>query len=273
MIDINHEDISIRKQCRLLGIARSNIYYKPKPAKNEAFIANEIHEIWLAMPMYGYRKITKELGRRGYEINHKKVRRIMFDMRIMAIYPRPKTSVSNVQHKKYPYLLRELIISFVNHVWQVDITYIKLSKGFVYLVAIIDVYSRFVIAWSISVTLEADFCLETLAEALKKGHKPEILNTDQGVQFTSTEWIKMVEGANIKVSMDGIGRWADNIYIERFWRTAKHECLLLYSFENVKSVRSVTAQFIDTYNNKRLHQSLDYLTPAEVYSKTKTCIT
>jgi putative transposase len=269
MLDENNADISIRKQCSLMGIARSNIYYRHRPKKDDTSTANEIHEIWLSMPMYGYRKITKELERRGYEINHKKVRRLMCDMRIMAIYPRPKTSISNAQHKKYPYLLRELTIAFINQVWAVDITYIKLSTGFVYLISIIDVYSRFIIAWSISLTLEEGPCLETLAEALKTGYKPDILNTDQGVQFTSQKWIDMVENADIKVSMDGVGRWADNIYIERFWRTIKYECLLLHSLQSVKQVRTLTDEFIKFYNSKRLHQSLDYLTPAEVYLEHK----
>jgi putative transposase len=269
MIDKGLDQISIRKQCLLLGVFRSNIYYCPKTAEDESILANEIHEIWLAMPMYGYRKITKELQRRGYDINHKRVMRIMCDMCIVAIYPRPKTSISNAQHRKYPYLLRDVKIVRIDQVWQTDITYIKLASGFVYLMAIIDVYSRFVVSWSISLTLEVGACLEVLDMALQKGRKPEILNTDQGVQFTSSEWIKMVENADLMVSMDGIGRWADNIFIERFWRTAKYECILLYSFKNVKEARKVIDEFIEIYNGKRLHQSLNYLTPEEVYLKNK----
>ena len=273
MVDKEHAQISVRKQCALLGIVRSNVYYCAKEPQDESVLANEIREIWLAMPMYGYRKITKELQRRKYTINHKRVRRMMHDMRIMAIYPKPKTSISNAQHKKYPYLLRDVKIVYVDQVWETDITYIKLPNGFVYLIAIIDVYSRFIISWSISITLEVAFCLEVLASALQKGRKPAILNTDQGVQFTSLEWIKMVENADIQVSMDGIGRWADNIFIERFWRTAKYECALLYSFKTVKEVRKIMAEFIEIYNRKRLHQSLGYLTPEEVYFKNRSVVT
>lgn len=270
MVDKEHAQISIRKQCVLLGVFRSNIYYCSKEPEDESVLANEIHEIWLAMPMYGYRKITKELQRREYNINHKRVRRMMHDMCIMAIYPKPKTSIGNAQHKKYPYLLRDVKIVCIDQVWETDITYIKLPSGFVYLIAIIDVYSRFIISWSISITLEITFCLEVLAAALQKGRRPDVLNTDQGVQFTSLEWVRMVEDADIKVSMDGIGRWADNIFIERFWRTAKYECVLLYSFKTVKEARKIIGEFIEIYNGKRLHQSLGYLTPEEVYLKNKS---
>lgn len=267
MVNKEHELLSVRKQCSLLGVSRSNIYYCPEAPPDEAMLANEIHEIWLDMPVYGYRKITKELQRRGYKVNHKRTRRMMRDMRIMAIYPKPKTTVINIQHKKYPYLLRELKIVSRNHVWAIDITYIRLPSGFVYLIAIIDIFSRFIVSWSLSTTLEVDFCLEALESALQNWLRPEILNTDQGVQFTSSEWIKTVETAGIKVSMDGVGRWADNIFIERFWRTAKHEYILLHSFKTVKEARKAIGEFINIYNYKRLHQSLGYATPAEVYLK------
>jgi putative transposase len=267
MVTKEHAFLSVRKQCTLLGVWRSNTYYHPEAPPDESILANEILEIWLDMPCYGYRKITKELQRRGHTINHKKVLRLMRDMRIMALYPKPKTTILNGQHKKYPYLLRDLKITGPNHVWKTDITYIRISGGFVYLIAIIDVFSRFIVSWSLSTTLEVDFCVEALECALRHWQKPEILNTDQGVQFTSTEWIQMVEGAGIKVSMDGVGRWADNIYIERFWRTLKHEYVLLHSFETVKDAKKAIGQFIDIYNYKRLHQSLGYLTPAEVYLK------
>ena len=191
----------------------------------------------------------------------------MREMNIMAMYPKPKTSIIKQEHKKYPYLLRDLKIREPNAVWEADITYIKIVGGFVYLVAIIDVFSRFVVSWSLSVTLEVTFCLEALTSALQNWPPTKILNTDQGVQFTSGEWVNTVEAAGIKISMDGIGRWADNIYIERFWRTAKHEYILLHSFESVKSARKAIGEFIEIYNYKRLHQSLSYLTPAEVYLK------
>jgi putative transposase len=265
MVDSEHADLSVRRQCTALGINRSNLYYRCIQGPDEAELANEIHELWLSMPAYGYRKITEELQRRGCIINHKRILRMMRDMRIQAMYPRPRTSISNREHKKYPYLLRDLTISYANHVWATDITYIKLSSGYVYLIAIIDIYSRFIVAWGLSNTLEADFCVNTLEEALQKGKSPLILNTDQGVQFTSDAWIECVKGNFIQVSMDGIGRWADNIFIERFWRTVKHEHVLLYCFETLKSARDSIGRFIDLYNHKRLHQSLGYKTPAEVY--------
>jgi putative transposase len=267
MIGRGHTVLSIRRQCKLLGIWRSNVYYIEKERSDEALLANEISEIWLDMPSYGYRKITKELQRRSYKINHKRVLRLMREMNIVAIYPKPKTTIIKREHKKYPYLLRDFKIRAPNEVWETDITYIKISGGFIYLIAIIDVFSRFVVSWSLSITLEVGFCLEALASALQNWPAAQILNTDQGVQFTSKEWVSTVEAAGIKVSMDGIGRWADNIYIERFWRTAKHEYILLHSFESVKSARKAIGEFINIYNHKRLHQSLDYLTPAEVYLK------
>jgi len=271
---INKEDkiLSLRRQCRLLGVWRSNIYYDEKERPDESILANEINEVWLGMPAYGYRKITKELQRRDYAINHKRVLRMMREMNIMAIYPKPKTTIVNNEHKKYPYLLRGLPIIGPNHVWATDITYIRIAGGFVYLIAIIDVFSRFIVSWSLSITLEVGFCIEALTSALQNWQKSEILNTDQGVQFTSAEWVNKVENAGIKISMDGIGRWADNIYIERFWRTAKHEYILLHSFESVKSARKAIGEFIDTYNYRRLHQSLGYLTPAEVYLKEQKVI-
>jgi putative transposase len=265
MIDRKHEHLSIRRQCAALGIWRSNVYYCAEVRSDESILANEIHEIWLDMPQYGYRKITAELQKRSHKVNRKRVLRMMRDMCIQALYPKPKTTKINSEHKKYPYLLRDLKITGPNHVWATDITYIRLPSGFVYLVVIIDIYSRFIVSWSLSTTLETDFCLESLNAALKNGKKPKILNTDQGVQFTSIMWIQTVEGNGIKVSMDGIRRWVDNVFVERFWRTVKHEHILLHAFETIKEARKSIGQFIDVYNHKRLHQSLGYRTPAEVY--------
>jgi putative transposase len=265
MIDKEHEYLSVRRQCVALGIWRSNVYYCAEARPDESILANEIHELWLDMPFYGYRKITAELQKRGRGVNHKRILRMMRDMRIQALYPKPKTTMINSEHKKYPYLLRGIKITGPNHVWATDITYIRLPGGFVYLIAIIDLFSRFVISWTLSTTLETDFCLKALEVALQSGLKPEILNTDQGVQFTSLAWIQQVEGNGIKVSMDGIGRWIDNVFIERFWRTLKHEHVLIHAFEAIKDARKSIGQFIDVYNHKRLHQSLGYQTPAEVY--------
>lgn len=265
MIDKEHTSLSVRAQCVLLDIWRSNVYYCAEARPDESILANEIHELWLDMPQYGYRRIAAELQRRGHEVNRKRILRMMRDMCIQALYPRPKTTRINSEHKKYPYLLRDLKVATSNHVWATDITYIKLPGGFVYLVAIIDIYSRFIVSWSLSTTLETDFCLESLHAALQTGKKPAILNTDQGAQFTSILWIKAVEENGIKVSMDGVRRWIDNVFIERFWRTLKHEHVLLHAFETIKDLRKSIKQFIDVYNYKRLHQNLGYHTPAEVY--------
>jgi len=265
MVNKEHNEISIRRQCFLLGVTRSNLYYAPRPVSNDSVLANEIHEIWLEMTSNGYRKITHELRIKGYEINHKKVLRIMRDMRIQAIYPKPKTTVINQEHKKYPYLLRDLVIDHPNQVWASDITYVKLLQGFVYLVAIIDLHSRYIIGWTLSNTMEADVCVELLQNTLNRGVKPEIINTDQGVQFTSDAWVTLAESNDILVSMDGIKRWADNIIIERYWRTIKYEHILLHDYSSIKEARQSIGEYIEKYNNRRLHQSLQYKTPAMVY--------
>lgn len=266
MVDLEDSNLSIRKQCDLLGIARSNLYYRHHASViDDSILANEIHELWMDMPYYGYRKITAALRRRGHKTNHKKVLGMMQDMRIKALYPKHKTTINNPDHKKYPYLLRGMKIERPNQVWATDITYIKMPGGFMYLIGIIDVFSRFLVAWSFSNTMETQFCQEALDRALSTGQKPEILNTDQGCQFTSKAWITQVEENGIKVSMDGKGRWADNIFIERFWRTLKYEHILLYGFNTIKEARESIGQFIETYNYRRLHQNLNYQTPAEVY--------
>jgi len=264
-IDPSHTGLSIRKQCVLAGIPRSAVYYEQRTDGEDAMFANLINEIWLEMPYYGYRRITAELQRRNYNINEKRVLRLMREARIQALYPRPNTSMRNVQHKIYPYLLKELLIYRPNQVWATDITYIKMQTGWMYLVAIIDLYSRYIVAWRLSNTLEIGFCLDMLEHALTVG-KPEILNTDQGSQYTCDAWISAVQGNDIRVSMDGKGRWADNIIIERFWRTLKHENVLLHVFDAVIELKRAIDNFIHVYNNKRLHQSLGYQTPAEVYT-------
>jgi putative transposase len=268
MIDKQHKKLSLRRQCILLDVCRSNVYYKPTIDENESWLANTIHDLWLEMPFYGYRSITAELQRQGLNINRKKVLRIMREMRLQALYPKPKTTVHNPSHKIYPYLLRDLKITHPNQVWATDITYIKTPNGFMNLIAIIDVYSRFVLSWRLSNTLDTQFCEDALKEALACG-KPEIMNTDQGCQFTSMAWINLVEGNEIKVSMDGRGRWADNVFIERFWRTLKYEHVFIHSFESVLELKASIGSFIKIYNYKRLHQSLGYNTPDEVYQSKK----
>jgi putative transposase len=259
------EKISVRKQAKILNIHRSNLYYHVRVRPSESVLANEIRDIWYEEPAGGYRKITALLKRRGYEINHKRVLRIMQETNIKALYPKPHTSIADKEHKKYPYLLLNLVIERPNQVWATDITYVRVSDSWMYVVAIIDVYSRYVLEWGVSNTLETDFCLAALRRALFRG-KPGILNTDQGCQFTSLTWIACVEECGIKVSMDGVGRWADNIYVERFWRTLKYEHVLLHAFNSVVELKQSLRKFIAHYNNKRLHQSLRYNTPYEVYT-------
>jgi putative transposase len=232
---------------------------------NDTMFANLIADLWLEMPYYGYRRITAAIQRQGYNINRKRVLRIMREAKIQAMYPRPNTSIRNESHKVYPYLLKGLVIDRPNQVWATDITYIKTQTGWMYLVAMIDLYSRYLISWRLSNTLETAFCLDMFEGALIFG-KPEILNTDQGSQFTCEAWIKMVESNGIKVSMDGKDRWADNVIIERFWRTLKHENVLIHVFNTVAELKGSIGRFIQVYNDKRLHQSLGYKTPAEIYT-------
>jgi putative transposase len=264
MINMNHESLSVRQQSTLLQVNRSTLYYHANPALEDTQLANEIHELWFEMPFYGYRRVTAELKRRGYKINQKRVLRLMREMNLQALYPRPRTTIRAAKDKVYPYLLKELVINRPNQVWATDMTYIKMPVGFAYLVALIDVHSRYVVAWRLSNTMDIHFCLEMLGEALSYT-SPEILNTDQGSQFTSHDWISRVQGSGILVSMDGKGRWVDNIIIERFWRTLKHEHVLLHSFEDLRQARRSIGDFINLYNHRRLHQSLGYQTPAEVY--------
>ncbi len=265
MIDTNHDQLSIRKQCEALGIWRSNLYYNHIATPDESILANEIHDLWFTKPYYGYRRITAELQRRDYNINHKRVLRIMQDMKIQALYPKHKTTAFNPENKIYPYLLRDMKIQAPDEVWQSDITYIRMPQGFMYLIGIIDVYSRYCVGWTFVNTMELSHCLDMLKQSFTNGRKPMILNTDQGSQYTSPAWIDCVESHDVKVSMDGKGRWADNIFIERFWRTLKHEHVLIHHFETVKDALDSIGQFIHIYNCERLHQSLGYSTPAEVY--------
>lgn len=267
MIDKNHAILSTRKQCELLSIWRSSVYYSPsQPSANETVLANEIHDIWLDKPAYGYRKITEKLRRKGYDINEKRVLRLMRNMRIQAMYQRPRTSMRNLKHKVYPYLLRDLEITRPNQAWATDITYIKMPKGFVYLVCLIDLSSRFIVGWELSNTLEAEFCIDALHSAFRYG-KPDIINSDQGSQFTGELWVSALINNNIQISMDGKGRWVDNVIIERFWRTIKYEHILLHVFESVRELKLSIEKFINQYNYERLHQSLGYNTPAEMFFK------
>jgi len=228
-------------------------------------LLNRIREIWERYPFYGYRRITKELNKNeGIEVNRKRVQRLMVLGGIQAIYPGPNTSRRNKQHAVYPYLLSGMEITRANQVWMVDITYLRMSNGFMYLVALIDVYSRYVVGWSLSNTLETEFCIEALKSGLMYG-LPEIVNSDQGCQFTSETWVKFLWEYDIKISMTGKGRCHDNIYIERFWRSFKREEFYLNEYQSVKALRAAIGDYIEFYNKKRWHQALNYKRPADVY--------
>jgi len=243
------------------------MYYKTRlPQKNNSDITNELRELQLQMPSYGYRRMTVALREKGFLINHKKVQSLRKSVGLHAIYPHKKTSIKNPQHKVFPYLLRGLAINHPNQVWQVDITYIKIRGGFVYLISIIDVFSKKIMGWKLSIFLDAQSCLEVLASALKHG-LPDIINSDQGCQFTGAAWIAAVQQQGIQVSMDGKGRWADNIHIERLWRTIKYELVYLYSFETVQQIRDAIADYIEFYNTRRYHSKLNYHTPDAVFFK------
>lgn len=257
--------VSLKRKCELLSVTRSAIYYKPKnDESDDCIIMNEIREIYQKQPFYGYRKITVELRAKGFLINHKKVQRLLVSAGIKAVYPSKNTSVRNHAHKVYAYLLRGLKIVRPNQVWEVDITYIKMRHGFVYLVCLIDVFSRKIMGWALSTFLNTAACLEALTNALKIGI-PEIINSDQGCQFTSIAWTEELENCGISISMDGKGRWADNVFVERLWRTIKYETVFLHSFDSVEQARATIEKFITFYNEKRHHQALNYHTPNMIY--------
>jgi putative transposase len=250
-----------------LGLNRSTLYYKAKkePADNVGLL-NEIREVWERYPFYGYRRITKELYSRGFKVNKKRVQRLMALAGITAIYPGPNTSKRNKLHAIHPYLLGDLTITRPNQVWMTDITYLRMNQGFVYLVALIDVHSRYVVAWRLSNTLETSFCIDALKDGLLIA-KPDIVNTDQGCQFTSKDWIEFVrDKAGIRISMTGKGRCLDNVYIERFWRSFKWEEFYLNDYDNMRELKEAIRDYIEFYNYRRWHQSLGYKRPAEVYN-------
>lgn len=259
-------DLSIRNQCRLLSVSRSGYYYRAKPLSPlNGELMNLIHEIWTSTPFYGYRRITAELKQQGYEVNHKRVQRLMNLMNLQALYPKPNTSRARQQQVKYPYLLHDMKIKRADQVWATDITYIPMERGFLYLVALIDLYSRYIVSWNLSISLEAEFCVAMLEAALDRS-QPEILNSDQGCQFTSDIWTETLKKQGIQISMDGKGRCMDNIYIERFWRSLKQEEIYLNPPATVRQARQNIQDYMEFYNYRRFHQSLEYRTPAEMYA-------
>lgn len=266
MIERNNPDISVSKQCDLLEIHRSGIYYEPVPESEfNLELMEVIDKEYQRLPFYGVPRMTGHLIRMGYSINEKRIGRLYHVMALRAIYPLPKTSKPDNTHEKYPYLLRNLIITRRNQVWATDITYIPMKHGFMYVVAIIDLYSRYIVGWAISNTLEADFCIEVLTAAILKHGKPEIFNSDQGSQFTCNEFTGVLKENTIQISMDGKGRAIDNIFIERFWRSLKYENIYLHEYKDGDALFYGLTEYFAFYNNERVHQSLDYQVPVQVY--------
>lgn len=264
MLDKDHGSLSIRRQSALLKINRSTIYYE-KMASEEFSLINMISEIYSKWPIYGYRRITAILRREGFVINHKRVQRLMKILNIRAIYPKPNTSKKGEDSTIYPYLLGNMSITSPNEAWQTDITYLRTNNGFMYLVAIIDVYSRKLLSYRLSNNLGSEACILALEDAIMKYGVPKIVNSDQGAQYTGSEWIGLLNHYGIKISMTGKGRCCDNIYIERFWRSFKYEGSYLYKWRTVAELKDNIPKWIEWYNGKRPHQSLDYKTPDEVY--------
>ena len=265
MIEPGHPQISIARQCQLLGLPRGSYYYRPKEPDDFNFeLMREIDTIYTQRPFFGSRRITDELQHMGYIVNRKRIQRLMRLMGIQAIYPKPKTSTPHPQNRIYPYLLRNVPITRVNQVWSTDITYIPLPSGWAYLVAVMDWYSRYVLSWSLSNSMESGFCLDALDDALLMG-TPDIFNTDQGSQFTSTRFTGKVLGAGIAMSMDGRGRWMDNVWIKRLWRSVKYEDVYLRDYQSLPSARCGLSAYFEFYNHERRHQSLGRRTPASLY--------
>jgi putative transposase len=266
MVDPKAPSLSIAKQCRLLNLQRSSYYYRPKPVKAEDLeLMRLIDEQYLKTPTWGSRSMRNHLRRLGYKINRKRIQRLMRLMGLEAIYPRPKTSRPHPEHKVYPYLLRNLNIERPNQVWSTDITYLPMNRGFMYLVAVMDWHSRKVLSWRLSNTMETDFCVEAVEEAIRRYGAPEIFNTDQGSQFTSDDFTGLLKKYDIAISMDGRGRAQDNIFIERLWWTLKYNYIYLRSFDNGAGLRRGLGGWFSFYNQERFHQALDNLTPDEVY--------
>ncbi len=266
---INREDeLSIVEQCELLGLARSSVYYASKSEyTNEDYgIMKEIDRIYTDYPFYGHRRIYHEVLDKGYNIGRDRVLKYMEVMGISPIYPRPKTTIKNKENTIYPYLLKEVRVTRPNQVWSIDITYIPLRQGFCYMVAIIDWYSRSILSYKLSNTLDVQFCIEALSDALDMYGCPEIFNSDQGSQFTSHAFTKILLDREIQISMDSKGRATDNIFIERFWRTLKYEDIYIKNYDSMKEVKLGVKNYMLFYNFKRKHSSLDYKTPWQIYN-------
>ena len=270
MIEPSDRNLSIKKQCALLGVSRSYYYYEARH-RNARDIEEmiKLKELYLKYPFYGYRKQFLELKKQSIHSTPKRVRRLMRELGIKALSPKKFTSMPDKEHPVYPYLLKGKRICYPNQVWATDITYLKLDTGHVYLVAIMDLFSRKVLSWRVSLSMDADFCVEALKEAIRNYGVPAIVNTDQGSQFTSYAFIQVLKGAGIEISMDGQGRWRDTIYVERLWRSLKYEDIYLKSYETVRELKIGVNRYFRFYNKQRYHQSLDYQTPDEMYESFK----
>jgi len=265
MIEPEHPSLSVRRQCELLDLVRSGLYYESRGESPENLaLMRLIDEAYTRWPFYGVRRMTAWLRREGHAVNPKRIRRLMRLMGLDVIYAKPRLSTPEKAHKRYPYLLRNVVIGRADQVWSADITYIRLRGGFVYLVAILDWHSRVVLSWELSSSLEGEFCVRALEAALARS-RPEIFNTDQGVQFTSEAFTGVLEAREIAISMDGRGRAFDNIFSERLWRTVKYEEVYLKDYADIEEARRELRRYFRFYNQERLHQALDYHTPAEVY--------
>jgi len=265
MIEPENSQIPVSKQCELIGLNRSSLYYEPQgESEYNLYLMRLIDAIYTKAPFYGCPKITKELNRWGYPVNHKRIRRLMRLLGLEAIVPKKNLSKRGKGHKIYPYLLKNIKIDCPNQVWATDITYIRMARGFVYLVAVMDWHSRYVLSWEVSLTIDTEFCQHALSNALKTG-KPEIFNTDQGSQFTADAFTGILKANDIKISMDGRGSFFDNIFVERLWRSVKYEEVYQKEYEDVWDAEENISNYFKFYNTERIHQSLDYRTPEEVY--------
>ena len=265
-VDRTAENLSVRRQCRLLKVARSAVYRpKPEPSAEDLALMRRIDELYLEKPFYGSRRMTFDLNEEGRGVNRKRVQRLMRLMGLVGLVPRPGTSKAAAGNKIYPYLLRGVAVTEPNHVWASDITYIPMASGFLYLVAIIDWASRAVLGWRLSNTMDSAFCVEALEEALQRHGKPRIFNTDQGAQFTSAAFTGKLEAVGVAISMDGRGRFMDNIFIERLWRSIKYEEVHLKAYADGREARAGIGQWIDFYNHRRPHQAMDNQQPMQVW--------
>ena len=265
---VDHADpaLSVVAQCQLLKVARSTLYYRPASVDpDDLAVMRQIDELHLAYPFYGSRRMAVVLRDDGWVVNRKRVQRLMRLMGLETIYQKPNTSRRHPDHKVYPYLLRGLTIDRPNQVWCADITYIPMARGFVYLVAVMDWFSRRVLSWRLSITMKTDFCVEALREAMERHGRPEIFNTDQGVQFTSAAFLDELSSQGVRISMDGKGRFLDNIFIERLWRSLKYEEVFIKAYGSVAEARAGIGGWLAFYNNKRPHQALGYRTPRAVF--------